>query len=210
MGRERSEVSRPGITVRVSVSSTPYNPPAKDNEARFTELVHFVRRNHVDNRPGPWKDPAKAREYTYRRVLPVQGRAEYLETLIADATRNKFVWDALKLIAEQHLRDRDLPDMLSDWLAEMLAGRRNRPRKGSRTELQQREMYLAVYHVVSRFGLLPTRRGSDSSNRDGMASAAGGSACDVVAYAFNTGYKNAERAWLNRDPILSYKKPEKN
>lgn len=206
MARDRSDATRPAITI--SVSSTPYNPLVRDDEARFEELVNFVRRNHVDCQPNPWKDPAKAKAYTYEKVLPKHGRAEFLEELIVDATRNKFAWDALRLIGEWHLRTREtLPEPLADWLADYLAGR-TRPRTGSKVELKNREMYLAVYHVSTRFELNPTRRGS-GQKRDGMASAAGGSACDVVAAAFNTGYKNAERAWLNRDPILSYKKSRK-
>ncbi|MYK69063.1 MAG: hypothetical protein F4020_05815 [Gammaproteobacteria bacterium] len=207
MARNRAEASRPAITISVSVTSTPYNPAARDNEARFKELVAFVRRNHVDCQPNLWEDPAKAKAYIYEKVLPKQDRPGFLERLIVDATRDKYAWDALELIAKKHLRTNTLPKPLAEWLADYLDGR-TRPRTGSKVELKNREMYLAVYHVSTRFELNPTRRGSDHK-RDGMASSAGGSACDVVAAAFNTGYKNAERAWLNRDPILSYRKSRK-
>ena len=51
-----------------------------------------------------------------------------LEFFIAESSKDKYAWDALKLIAEQHLRDREpLPDALADWLADWLAGKIQRP-----------------------------------------------------------------------------------
>ena len=62
----------------------------------------------------------------------------------------------------------------------------------------------AIYHVGVRFGLDPTRNGAGPE----ACCAEAGSACDVVGYAFlgkaNRGYKNTERIWSKRDPILSY------
>ena len=61
-----------------------------------------------------------------------------------------------------------------------------------------------LHHIGIRFNLLPTRSGAAPAK----CCAEGGSACDVVGLAFLGGslkaYKNAERIWGNRDPLLSY------
>lgn len=52
---------------------------------------------------------------------------------------------------------------------------------------------LAVHDLRNRFGLSPTRNETSPTQ----------SACDVVATAGGFSDKTVERAWTNRDPILS-------
>ncbi len=102
----------------------------------FNALVGWVQRTYVDFKPDWQDDPAVGRvglyesapEWAQSDITPEQGRAVILEFFIAESSKDKYAWDALKLIAEQHLRDREpLPDALADWLADWLAGKIQRP-----------------------------------------------------------------------------------
>ena len=131
-----------------------------------------------------------------------------------ESAESKQAWDSVKLIAESLLRDGErLPAELSRWLADVLADhgkpkkKRRRPRPATGGSLDANRDWVicgAVHHVGLRFNLPPTRNGDGPE----ACCAEGGSACDVLGRAFlgnrRRGYKNTERIWGKRDPILSY------
>ena len=118
-----------------------------------------------------------------------------LSELIQRSRHAKLDWEAVSLIAQEALRGAvPLPMDLAEWVADVLAGVRTRPRTSPRTTSARDSMFsLAVYDLRSRFGLSPTRNETSPAH----------SACDVVAAAGGFTYKTVERAWTNRDPILS-------
>ena len=185
------------------------------DEARFKGLVEFTRRNFMSSHQPQWAETAaETRARFYEKVLPERGRSDFLCDLVAESTSNKMAWDTVKLIAENLLRaGESLPAELREWLADVLSDIRGpkanqrcpRPTKGGSPEANRDWVFcMAVHHVGVRFNLPATRDGDVSAK----CCAVGGSAVDVVGRALFgatvKGYKNSERIWANRDPILSY------
>ena len=185
------------------------------DSAEFDRLVGFTRQAFGPRHQPEWNEtPAETRARVYRKVLPERGRGEFLSRLMDESAESKQAWDSVKLIAESLLRYGErLPAELSRWLADVLADqgkpkteqRRPRPTTGGSPDANRDWVICgAIYHVGVRFGLDPTRNGDGPE----ACCAEAGSACDVVGYAFlgkaNRGYKNTERIWSKRDPILSY------
>ena len=191
------------------------------DEVEFKRLVAFTRQAFLWQRqPEFHETPAQTRARIYRKVLPVRGRNDFLHDLIAESGNNKTAWDSVKLIAEDLLRDAEqLPDALADWLADVLSDqgkpkkdqRRPRPAKGGSPDANRDWVICgAVNHVGMRFNLPPTRNGAGPEK----CCAEGGSACDVVGRAIFGAtlhaYKNVERIWAKRDPLLSYSPREES
>ena len=186
------------------------------DETRFQRLVAFTRQAFMSHHQPEWDEPpAETRLRVFAKVLPKRGRDEFLHGLIVESANSKHAWDSVKLIAESLLRGNEpLPVKLRQWIADVLADqytpwrdkRRPRPTKGgSRDANRDWVICGAIHHVGLRFDLPPTRSGAAPDT----CCAKGGSACDVVGGAvFGTtakaAYKNTERIWGKRDPLLSY------
>ena len=164
------------------------------DDPQFRGLVEYVRRNYIAHRSDLWQDAAKSWAHSYA-CLPERARPAMLSELIERSRHAKLDWDAVSLIAQEALRGAaPLPMDLAEWVADVLAGVRTRPRRSPQTTSARDRMFsLAVDDLRNRFGLSPTRNETSPAQ----------SACDVVATAGGFAYKTVERAWTNRDPILS-------
>ena len=180
------------------------------DERIFVEHVERVKREYVNRLPSWLKDPAQARVdfyvmgvYNIQQEAVSEGipdstahtvRAEtVLRALIDDAAKDKHSWDALKMIATKLLSAHEhLHDVLADWLAGVLEGEIQRPRKGGALQVRDMAIPRAIRDLVETYSLQPTRNISVSDE----CCAKGGSGCDVVGKAFDLNYKNAERLWL--------------
>ncbi len=183
------------------------------DEATFKRAVAITRQAFL-SRPEFEETPAETRVRVYRKILTKRGRDDYLRGLIADSAHSKLAWDAVKLIAEDLLRDGEhLPPELAEWLADVLSDlgrpgkdkRRARPTKGGPPEANRDWIICgAIQYVGTLYDLPPTRNGDGPEK----CCAEGGSACDVVGRAvFGAtlkAYKNTERIWGKHDPLLSY------
>ena len=164
------------------------------DDQRFEGLVEYARRNYIDSRSDLWRDAARSWAHSYA-CLPERARPAMLSELIERSRHAKLDWEAVSLIAQEALRGAaPLSRDLAEWVADVLAGVRTRPRTSPQTTSARDRMFtLAVYDLRTRFGLSPTRNETSPAR----------SACDVVAVAGGFSYKTVERAWTNRDPILS-------
>ena len=202
--RQASPAGRTAETIR------PTNTPKKIHAGclRREPLIEFLERAGI-------VDPANGmgcildhpnilslRErigYPIYRILPERGRGDFQRSLLSGS--GKLEWDALSLIAQEHLRagTEPLPE-LTAWIIEVLAGKKPRPNTGARcTSGRDRVIYGAVWFMAKRFELPPTRNAAAGPK----CCAKGGSGCDVVGAAAGVTYKTAEQAWTNRDPLLS-------
>lgn len=176
----------------------------KPDRRKFDREVDRIRRTYGGDED--WKDPSRLFEhYLYWEVreaaLEHDNRAPewIIRDLIALSKINKFMWDAVNHVARKHLARRDaVPYPLACWIADVLADQhkersqklRPRPRKGRPMAVRDRMMCSAIKSLVP-LGFRQTRAGGDPE-----ASAAGGSACDVVGAAFSTRYDTVEKIWL--------------
>lgn len=175
----------------------------------FDRAVRSIRRTYGGDRK--WQDTARRLAYyLYWRVREPDQEEDnpdpelILRELIDFSQINKYSWDAVNIIAQEHLTRGDpLPDSLAEWIEHVLVDQyiqsqkeklRPRPAKGRRMAVRDRMMCSAIESLVAR-GYTVMRSGGG-----GMASAEGGTACDIVGKAFNTGYKNAEKIWTSRPP----------
>ena len=168
------------------------------DKVEFKRLVEYVRHSFVDHRRDLCETPAKAWAYSYR-ILLERGRGDFLQKLLSGS--GKLEWDALSLIAQEHLRaGTELPPEITTWIIDVLAGEKPRPTKGARdTSGRNRMIYGAVWFMPRRFDLPATRNATDGPK----CCAKGASACDVVGAAAAVTFKTAEQAWTFRDPLLS-------
>ena len=188
------------------------------DEATFKRAVAYAKQAYLSRRELT-ETPVQTRVRVYRKVLPKRGRDEYLCGLIAESVRDKLAWDTVRQIAQELLRDgEDLHPELAAWIADVLADqqrprgdkRRARPAKGGSDYANRDWMICGAIHGVGQpYDLPPTRNTSGPK----QCCAEGGSACDVVGRAVfgtSTAYRNTERIWAKRDPLLSYTKPKNN
>ena len=122
--------------------------------------------------------------------------AAFVEMLIDEKVRRpQQAWDTLIFIAEALLREsKRLPIRLARWVADVLAGKKKRPRKDdSGTIARDLLIQDAVGRLVAEFDLKPTRNSGLKLNAGG-----GQSACDAVGEARGLGYKTVERIWNQR------------
>ena len=152
-----------------------------------------------------WRDRESDREEDTFDLL-------ILRELIGLSRIDKYMWDAVRLIAQEHLTRGDpLPVPLAEWIEHVLVdqcfrlGReklRPRPRTGRRMVFRDLVMCWAIESLGAQ-GYMPTRSGGRR-----MACAEGGSACDIVGKAFGIGYKYAEEIWALRPaPAFSNENP---
>lgn len=106
-----------------------------------------------------------------------QGRAvEAIKNWIAASEKDFDYWRALHIVAAELLRKREpLPVTLADWLAEVLEGRRTKPKRKPGMSWYAnagRDMWIAYsVGILSILGMSPTR--NDASSHE--------SACDAVS-----------------------------
>ena len=176
-----------------------------DREA-FDRDAKFIRRKYggLERRESPasvyvnlfWysREPVKGKS--------IPGREISLDGLIGLSKVDRYVWDAVNLLCQQHLTNGVvLPDPAAQWVADLLADQtikekeeklRPRPAKGLVRRARDIMWCLAVENLARR-GYTVTRRGGKAQH-----SAEGGTACDVVGKAFSKSYTNVERVWNAR------------
>ena len=172
------------------------------DEEEFKILVEAVQRTYVDNKPDWHRDPTGAILHAYYNVHESNSSQRsseavkefVLKRMIEISCRQKYVWDALKVIAERHLRDRvPFNNAFADWLADFVAGRKKRPQLGAETVMRSFFICQAIATLLRFSYLRPTR----NRGRADSCCAKGGSACDVVGKAFGISqYKSVENIWL--------------
>ena len=172
------------------------------DEGTFDREVRRIRRDYGGDRD--WKDTARLFGYYLYWKVRESGQDEdsgnperNLRELIGMSRINKYMWDAVNLIAQEHLARGDpLPRPLADWIERVLVDQClqskeeklcPRPRKGKRTAVRDRVICAAIESLVAQG--YPAMRSGGS----GMACAEGGTACDIVGKAFNIGYKHTEK-----------------
>lgn len=164
------------------------------DERRRKGWVDYVLRNYVEHRPDLWENPVRNLAHNYEILAP-DAREWFLHVLISQSHETRLVWDSIIRIAREHLRQGDSPPAaLRDWLAEVIAGRRPRPRTGAQARgVRDLLICLALYDLRQRFRIHPAQ--NDASKED--------SGCDIAAEAFKLGYEEVEGIWDDRDSILS-------
>ena len=185
------------------------------DEAEFQRRVAYTHQAFLSQQHQQFGEtPAETRVRIYHKVLPKRGRDDFLRSLIIESADSRLAWDSVKAIGESLLRDAEhLPAELANWVADVLADqdkprkdrRRPRPTKGGSPEVNRVWVICgAIQYVGTLYNLPPTRNGKGP----GECCAEGGSACDVVGRAIFgkhlKAYKNTERIWGKRDPLLSY------
>ena len=163
------------------------------DERRRKGWVDYVLRNYVEHRPGLWENPVRNLAHNYEILAP-EVRDGFLLVLISQSHETRLAWDSVLRIAREHLRQGDSPPAaLQDWLAEVLAGHRPRPRTGARAQgVRNLLICLAVYDLRQRFRIQATQ--NDASDEE--------SGCDIAAEAFELRYEKVEGIWSGRDPLL--------
>ena len=108
--------------------------------------------------------------------------------LIQTSATSRSDWDAVNLIAQQHLRNgAPLPGMLASWVADVLAKKRKRPtQRGQPPKKKRNGTIVHVLKKLQEVGFHPTRNNEAPEHRSG---------CDVVAEAFGLKYKTVESVW---------------
>ena len=167
------------------------------DEKRFQEAVESVRNVLRQERELWGETPAEGLARLYKRSAP-ESRADFLREQLWCSNEIMASWDAVKLIAEDLLRDGEplLPE-LAEWVANVLAdGEKSRPtQRGQDPDAKfnrNRSVMVAVRNLVSQ-GMTATR------NKAGVNHACfeGGSACDAVGLAVNLSYKTVESVWCD-------------
>ena len=160
------------------------------SEPAFDELVGFAHDAYLARFEHLWDKPVELALLLFEVGSPTE-RTEELDAVIELSATSKLEWDIASRIAQEALYGgQGLPQSLADWAADVLAGKRPRPRTGSKTIARDIIFCIAVADLRDRFGLTPTK----NSATDAF------SACDVVAAAAGFGYKTVERAWGLRAP----------
>ena len=160
------------------------------SEPAFDEVVGFARDAYLARFEHLWDKPVELALLMYEVGSP-QERADELDAVIEMSATSRLEWDIASRIAQEALYGgHELPSSLSDWVGDVLAGKRPRPRTGSRTIARDMIFCIAVADLRDRFALTPTKNSATGAF----------SACDVVAAASGFSYKTVERAWGLRAP----------
>ena len=86
-----------------------------------------------------------------------------------------------------------LPQVLGEWVADVLSGDRPRPTKGAEGMSYRNFLFcLAIRHLKNTFDLTPTSNSASDA----------WSGCDVVAKAAGYNVKTVEAAWGKRGPFF--------
>ena len=171
----------------------------------FNREVRRIRQTYGGDRK--WRTTAElSAYYLYWRDRESDREEDTfnLRELIDLSRIDRYMWDAVRLIAQEHLTRGDpLPVPLAKWIEHVLEDQsvrlrreklRPRPRTGRRVVFRDLVMCWAIESLGAQ-GYMPTRSGGRR-----MACAEGGSACDIVGKAFGKGYKYAEEIWALRPP----------
>ncbi len=131
------------------------------------------------------------------------GAYSLLEEWIPRSENHRFWWDGLEVAAAYALRKREVPDPLADWLADVLEGKRPKPKKGA-GYYAGRDFLLAemVQTVCDQVGIQPTRnKAKKPTYNDDLHRH---SACDAVGDVVGLSYEAIEAVWFNYgfDPFL--------
>lgn len=153
------------------------------------EMVQYVRTAHLDKFRDLWEQPVELALLLFD-IGSEEERAQELRTVIDLSATSKLEWEITSRIAQRALyQGEQLPPELAQWTADVLAKKRMRPGKGSRTIARDIIFCIAVADLRDRFGLTPTKNSASQ----------GDSACGIVAEASGFSYKTVERAWSLRD-----------
>ena len=138
-----------------------------------------------------WPVPDRTEEFKEWKALweKLGFEREWVEKAIDASEHDKAWWNGLLAVAKYALRERQLPDPLADWQADVNEGR---PGPKGRASMKRRNELLAnmVGYITAKVGIPPTRN-EESRNR-------GLSACDFVAEVVHIGYHTVLKAWQDR------------
>ena len=143
---------------------------------------------------GDWQSTATGAVAAYYEVIP-EDRDGWLDYGIECSAETKLAWDSMLAVASYLMRNDDvMPRNLALWVADVLDGKRTRPKVAARSTWS-RDIALAgiVDIIVENCDLHPTR--NDGSEEH--------SACDAVGAAVNRSYKTVEAAWLQKRRFVS-------
>ena len=139
------------------------------------------------------KREEERRYWMYRRDKTFVAAA-LLDVWIPWSENDRFWWDVLEAVAAYALRKREVPDVLADWLADLLEGKKP-PNKGAHY-YAGRDLMLAtmVGTVLANVDVRPTRNKGSSAR----------SACDAVGEVVGLSYESIEATWYEYglDPFL--------
>lgn len=157
-------------------------------DATREEMVEYARVAHLDRFRDLWDKPVELAVLLFD-IGSEEEREQELKTVIELSATSKLEWDITCRIAQRALyQGEQLPPDLAQWTADVLAEKRKRPGKGSKTIARDMIFCIAVADLRDRFGLTPTKNSATQ----------GDSACDIIAEASGFGYKTVERAWALR------------
>lgn len=171
------------------------NRRKQDREAKryaYDEAVCLAKelKRENDAEIGDWlEDPASVVVHFYRRFGSL-----WLEAAIPCSANHKIEWNELMVVAAYALRKREVPDALADWLADVLEGKRKRPKGGAKTT-SGRDLLLArmVDTLCDNLGIQPTRNKAMKPTCDDDLLKR--SACDAVAEVVHLSYETVEKTW---------------
>ena len=144
---------------------------------------------------GDYDNPGTFAVGLYQWAVEQRQDPDWLANAIDKSQEAKFAWNALEAAAEHSLRERHMPKLLADWLADKLKGKLRKPAHDPRSTLgRDMVITLLVLGINHDMGLYATRN-------DGAPPY---SACDAVGEAMNLSYQTIERVWLRyRDRVSS-------
>ena len=138
----------------------------------------------------------------YARAAPGDRKAWLFLALLPP--QDGATWDAANRVAQWHLRSGvPMPRELAEWIADVLEGKQERPRKPGRPTKASRDLVIVsvVQALVEHGGFHhPERNKAKSMKADAvLCCAEGGSACDAVGVAFGIEkYGTVEKVWRSR------------
>ena len=154
------------------------NPGA--DRPSFTDAKRIVREILADEDLSEIQPRGEAIGRSWLKIREGFGQsraAEAIENWIAASEKDYDCWRALHIVAAELLRKRErFPDTLTDWLVDVLEGRRIKPKRKpgkSWYANASRDMWIAYsVGILSILGMAPTRNDASSSQE---------SACDAVS-----------------------------
>ena len=158
----------------------------KWTHSHFHEYVRYVIAQY--EKFGWLEDPTKPYLRMYQSMSETD-RREMVRLMTCGESETKLGWQAKRLIAQMHLRERTpLPSELAEWVCDVLEGKLKKPGKGEQ-RYAMRDQLLAdlVAEATVRLDLKATRNKISEST----------SACDVVSEALPAKYtyKVVSLAW---------------
>ena len=162
----------------------------------FDDAVKIAGKILDEGRLGP--DPVSPSDQRFFfRDLEDGGDYALRSWWLPRANRRPDLWDSMKLTAARYLRDREpMPDALTNWLVEVLEGKRKKPgkRPGPKRFIFRNVWIMGAVNTLVQLGMNPTR----TITRGETPCADGGSACDAVGVALEKmkipmSYKNVEK-----------------